>query len=442
MPAESIHHFLELPSMKTNFGLAAIVIFIVSCATASAAAPLVPSLVRSTARTDAAKSATGTFVSLYSFRYQPGFSNDAAIPVGGLVYVNGEFYGAAGGGPGMYLYGPGTIFEVSPTGQEKVLFDFGTQPHDSYAPSSGLTLANGVLYGTTAGGGNFANCGGGCGTVFGFTPSSGNSLHTIYDFNGPFSSTSPVDGASPGRGLVAVNGKLFGTTQYGGLRTGGTVFEISQPGADTILHDFTNSPDGYEPAAGLTYVNGVLYGTTPSGGANGTGTIYSITSTGERVVYSFRANASGVGAVPEGTLLYLNGEFYGTTYLGGNSGGQVGTIFEINATTRAEKVLRTFVPRTSDGNYPDAGLVALNGLLYGTTRSGGASNLGTMFQIAPDGSNYKVLHSFNLTDGAYPEASMIAVNGVLYGTTTQGGNDASCGYSLRCGTVFKYTPVY
>jgi uncharacterized repeat protein (TIGR03803 family) len=97
----------------------------------------------------------------------------------------------------------------------------------------------------------------------------------------------------------------------------------------------------------------------------------------------------------------------------------------------------------SDGAYPEAGLIAdSNGNLYGTTRAGGASGVGTVFELmrpATAGGAWTetVLHAFTGgSDGAHPEAGLIADSkGNLYGTTAGGG-----GSGFGSGTVFELMP--
>ncbi|MGC1335938.1 MAG: choice-of-anchor tandem repeat GloVer-containing protein, partial [Candidatus Cybelea sp.] len=86
-----------------------------------------------------------------------------------------------------------------------------------------------------------------------------------------------------------------------------------------------------------------------------------------------------------------------------------------------------------DGEYPYAGLINVNGTLYGTTYFGGAYDDGTVFSITASG-KVTVLHSFGMTgDGEYPIAGLIDVGATLYGTTPAGGaNDG--------GTVFALSP--
>jgi uncharacterized repeat protein (TIGR03803 family) len=79
---------------------------------------------------------------------------------------------------------------------------------------------------------------------------------------------------------------------------------------------------------------------------------------------------------------------------------------------------------------PLAGLAELNGVLYGTTYSGGTNGYGTVFSLSKSGTE-SVLHSFNVHgDGVNPSASLIAVRGILYGTT-RGGGGAGLGTVLR-----------
>jgi len=94
----------------------------------------------------------------------------------------------------------------------------------------------------------------------------------------------------------------------------------------------------------------------------------------------------------------------------------------------------------SDGSNPVAGL-ALDSLgnIYGTTKSGGANFLGTVFELPSKGKGVTVLYSFaGGSDGAFPWAGVAIDNaGNLYGTTFNGGGSTNCGGG--CGTVFKLT---
>ncbi|MGA8325171.1 MAG: choice-of-anchor tandem repeat GloVer-containing protein [Candidatus Cybelea sp.] len=90
---------------------------------------------------------------------------------------------------------------------------------------------------------------------------------------------SGCDGAVPCAGLIDVDGILYGTTAYGGdvtYRSGlGTVFRISTTGKEQVLHNFGVS-DGEHTAAASIHENKMLYGTTNEGGTYGEGTVFNI----------------------------------------------------------------------------------------------------------------------------------------------------------------------
>jgi uncharacterized repeat protein (TIGR03803 family) len=242
------------------------------------------------------------------------------------------------------------------------------------------------------------------------------------------------DGTNPVAGLVDVKGTLYGTTATGGANNGGTVFAVAKTGEETVLHSFGSSGDGGQPEAGLIDVKGTLYGTTEYGGAHGGGTVFSITTAGkEKIVYSFGFSGTD-GVAPFAGLLDVNGTLYGTTQQGGVGycgSATCGTVFSV--TTRgAEKVLYSFGQQADDGMYPVAGLIDVKGRLYGTTEYGGAGGCGTVFSVTMGGTQ-EVLHSFSCgKDGSEPMAGLIDVTGTLYGTTEAGGEHYG-------GTVFTIT---
>jgi len=267
-------------------------------------------------------------------------------------------------------------------------------------------------------------------------------FNTLARFNG-------TDGQYPYDQLVqGFNGNYYGTTAENGANGFGTVFEITPAGKLTTLYNFcskSSCADGANPSAGLAQaISGNLYGTTYYGGANNAGTVFEITPAGKlTTLYSFCSHSSCTdGQNPEAGLMQApNGNFYGTTYLGGSSGcaGGCGTVFEI---TPAGKLttLYTFCSKSGcpDGSLPYAGLVqGTNGNFYGTTQNGGATNNGTVFEITPTG-RLTTLHSFCISgcgDGANPYGGLVqAANGNFYGTTYYGG-----AYSQ--GTAFEMTPA-
>jgi uncharacterized repeat protein (TIGR03803 family) len=170
------------------------------------------------------------------------------------------------------------------------------------------------------------------------------------------------------------------------------------------------------------------------------------TRNGYSLLYSFYAN----GMFPEGGLISdESGDLYGTTFSGGDHG--LGTVFKI-APDGTETVLYSFCPSPpcTNGMSPDSSLTMDSaGNFYGTTYMGGGGSCeegcGVVFKLAPDGSEI-ALYSFcsekNCADGAVPSGNLIFDSqGNIYGTAAFGGNTGCTDVSgSGCGTVFKLSP--
>jgi uncharacterized repeat protein (TIGR03803 family) len=300
-----------------------------------------------------------TYKSIYSF------GAAERRPSAGLIDVNGTLYGTTNGYPSS----DGTVFAVSTSGNERVVYKFQGPPDGGYpSPFTGLIDVNRTLYGTAGGGAS------NLGTVFAVS-TSGNE-RVVYSFQGP------PDGQYPASSLIDVNGTLYGTTQGGGASNNGTVFAVNLSGNERVLYSFQGPPDGAGPGT-LINVNGTLYG-TGGGGASGDGIIFAVSTSGnERVVYNFQGAPDGAG--PRAGLVDVNGTLYGTTQGGGascaNVFGHCGTIFEVS-TSGNERVVYNF-QGPPDGRDPFAVLTDVNGTLYGTTYFGGAGDMGSIFELRP-----------------------------------------------------------
>lgn len=155
---------------------------------------------------------------LYSFQGKP----DGSIPSGDLLNLGGTLYGVTWGGG---AHRDGAVYSVTTTGTERVLYSFADAP-DGAQPNGGLTDVDGTLYGTTATGGT-AGCGGssGCGTIFSLSTSG--SEQVLYSFTGG------AHGYHPNSPLVSIKGTLYGSTEYGGETVGcrrvgcGIIFALS-----------------------------------------------------------------------------------------------------------------------------------------------------------------------------------------------------------------------
>ncbi|HZW92989.1 MAG TPA: choice-of-anchor tandem repeat GloVer-containing protein [Candidatus Eremiobacteraceae bacterium] len=280
---------------------------------------------------------------------------DGANPRAGLILdASGNLYGTTSQG-GIAAdcggNGCGVVFELSPFSgggwAEKELHSF-TGGSDGAQPWAGLIFdTDGNLYGTTSAGGSS-----GTGVVFELKPASGGGwkeavLHTF---------SSVAKGLTPAAGVIFdPHGNLYGTTSGGGITTGdcsptgcGVVFKLSPDvstggWAETVIHVFQGTRDGAFPDAGVILDSaGNLYGTTQQGGlltggcdANRCGVVFefSPTATGwkETVLHDF-IGTSADGALPEAGLVLdsTTGNLYGTTTEDGTSGGNgSGTAFEI-----------------------------------------------------------------------------------------------------------------
>ena len=162
----------------------------------------------------------------------------------------------------------------------------------------------------------------------------------------------------------------------------------------------------------------------------------------ETILYNFTGQADGKYP-PSGLAIDSFGNLYGTA--GGGQGctskaSSCGIVFSLSPGGTLT-VLHAFTSGRKDGNGPQAGLIrGAKGILYGTTKAGGPSGLGTVYQVTPQGKETVLYFFTGLTDGGAPWAPVVRdASGNLYGTTSQGG-DATCGLAgTGCGTVYKVT---
>ncbi|MGJ8642408.1 MAG: choice-of-anchor tandem repeat GloVer-containing protein [Luteolibacter sp.] len=324
-------------------------------------------------------SPSGQISTLFEFSGSGGNSDGGFLFAGLIQGSDGNFYGTTFTGGNS---DNGTVFRMTPTGHVTTLVEFSGNTGDKLGsqPKAKLRLgSDGNFYGTTSKGGT-----NGLGTVFRLT--SAGQFTTLVEFTG---TTGDRLGSQPESNLIEdSNGDFYGTTSRGGTNDLGTVFRITSGGQFTLLTEFSLF-DGAFPSGGLVKgADGSFYGTASVGGANGVGTVFSITSGGQlTVLVEFSGNEGlNLGSQPiAGLILADDGNFYGTTGAGGTDG--QGTVFRMTP----DGHLTTLVNFTgnagdSPGGSPRAPLVqGGDGNFYGTTFSGGENGRGTVYRLAPPG---------------------------------------------------------
>jgi len=224
---------------------------------------------------------------------------------------------------------------------------------------------------------------------------------------------------------------------------------------ETVLYSFNSRGSGGDfPYGGLIFDSaGNLYGTTFDGGrsgcgGNGCGVVFELTPLSgggwsEKPLHIFSDTGTD-GVQPVASLIFDGfGNLYGTTRYGGSS--SCGTVFELIPQTNgawSEKILHSFSSNGIDGCTLYAGVIFdAAGNLYGTTTGGGTYGFGTAFELSPGATGHwreKLLHTFGgATDGWSPEGGLVMDSvGNLYGTTVFGGNRTL----NESGTVFELLP--
>jgi len=306
-----------------------------------------------------------------------GGTTDGCYPYAPLVIdKSGNVYGTTSG---CGANNTGIVFKISPSEIETILHNFGVAflSGDGSYPRGGLALdARGNLYGTTTQGGVIPDL---AGTIFRVSPSGTETV--LYSFTGGADGGEPIAGP-----ILDESRNLYGTTHVGGAHNEGTVFELSASGSLTVLYSFGGSTgDGLLPNAGVVLdKKGNLYGTTSLGGAAGVGTVYAMNPSSKtgKILHSFSAiNGDGTEPYAGVVLDSAQANLYGATPLGGSFG--VGTVYRLSLSGLKETVLHSF-GATGDGSTPFGGVILdSKGNVYGTTSIGGKYNLGTVYRVVP-----------------------------------------------------------
>lgn len=370
---------------------------------------------------------------LHAFSGLDGWAPTAALVEG----ADGDLYGTtAEGGTGGY----GVLFRVTTEGVFSVIAEFtGSAGALPGSVPEGLVIGpDGHLYGLTASGGSALN-----GTIFRLLRTG--EVESLLEFTG-------IEGAVVGRrpvGALAVQGAfLYGVTAAGGANEVGTMFRLGTDGSFLSLCAFSGnggSTPGAHPAGGLcAHPDGRLYGTTEFGGSNGVGVVFDWQPTGSvgfSLVHTF-SDASG--SQPAGRLAVgADDALYGTTSVGAIEG--VGALFRLS-TTGTYEVLAELTGTTGNapGSASRGGVVFdADGVLWLAPSAGGIGNFGLLARWS-SASGYAVAMEFTTEDGWSPNgAPVYDGNGGWLLTLAEGGSEGggAIGYISGSSGVVSFAPI-
>jgi len=321
---------------------------------------------------------TGIYQQLIHFRY----SDIGGLPQCSLIEASdGLVYGTTTSG-GVNSWG--IIFRIDPADRSfEKIFDFEAYNLGGVCKDGVIEASNGMLYGLASVGG--ANMGG---VLFALDPSA--MQYTVlvnFDEN--------VSGGYPlGKLIQGSNGNLYGVTQRGGVNGDGVLFEYNMNTSSyVLLHEFNVTVSGRYPSGPMQASNGKLYGTTHWGGAYDKGVLYEYDLLTNSMSTKVDFDNLNKGAYPVGVPVeHQENQLYALTGQGGSDGG--GVLYHFNASNG----LFTKIKNLMDDGYgfsPTSSLMkASNDLIYGTTANGGPQDYGVVFSFDPLGGDFTVAHAF------------------------------------------------
>lgn len=307
----------------------------------------------------------------------------------------------------------------------------------AYGPVAPIQATDGNFYGIAAGGVH------GEGVIYQMTPSG--RLRYVYSF---CSQPKCADGnngtASP---ILGSDGSLYGVTSFGGSNGSGTIYKLTLDGKLTVLHNFcppTSCSEGTNSYGLMEGSDGNFYGTTFQGGDSNLGTIFRISPTGDfKVLYNFCSLANCAdGWLPQSPPIQgLDGNFYGVVTAGGSMQG--GLLYKLTP-SGSYSVVRNFCSYTNSpcsGAQPESIVQDASGNFFGVAEFGGGKNFGAIFEITST-HQYKTLRSFDTVTG-YPLPGLTLGNdGNVYGKTQGNPNGLNFGTLFEVTAAGVYTRLY
>jgi len=316
------------------------------------------------------------------------------------------------------------LYTTSPSGHAVIMYNAATNTVTQVAPFNTVNIAqpigpllhtgNGVLYGLANNSSNLY------GAIYKTDTTSG-TVSTLYQFTNNNRSVSGL--------TLANNGKLYTLAATSTSNTTGIYSFDTTSLAYTKEYEIIGNTGSGQAAVLLKASNGLLYGVVRAGGANNMGILFSFNPSNNAYTSLYDFNTANGTNPNAGLIQASNGKLYGVTAYGGVN--DKGVIYSYDIASNTYTKLYDFVQ--SGGESPSAPLMqASNGLLYGTTMTGGSNFQGVIYSFDLSSNTYTKLHDFFANGGYGPRTALTqASNGLLYGTANQGGTNFK-------GVIFSY----
>jgi uncharacterized repeat protein (TIGR03803 family) len=307
--------------------------------------------------------------------------------------ANGKLYGTTNlGGNGQPA--AGTLFSFDPsTGTYATLVDFNIT-NGGFGWGGLTTMPDGMLYGSTYGGGSG-------GSIFRVDPTT-DTYTIVYSLD-----QAQDGGAITNRLQRGGDGLLYGTAAYGGANNAGTLFRFNTATSTfTKLHDLGGGINGDTPYGSLCDGgNGWFYGTTYDGGTGDEGILFKYAPASNTFVKLLDYTGANGQSPWNSPVVAGADQLFGTVAIGGTNGS--GLIYRLQPSNDLVQEVYSFSSSIGGllfGNVSVAG----DGQLYGMSSFGGQNFEGTIYRLDPSSGELTTLHSFTgSTDGQTPRGDLL-----------------------------------
>lgn len=233
-------------------------------------------------------------------------------------------------------------------------------------------------------------------------------FHTIYEFQN-------ANLHSPVSALSTAAGSIFASTSGYAYDSAIGVFSISLDGTGMKSHLTRKLLGQGFRLNELVKVGGNFFGSAYSGALNHKGILFSMDTSGSNYVVLHEFSGDD-GTTPSGELLWDDHKLIGVTSLGGSE--NLGVVYQINEDGTEFKNLLHFGSNASGLGRPIFGITKAFGRYWGTTTKGGAkyNGYGAIYSCLPDGTDLTIHHIFDRTDSfQWVKTKLLEYDGKLWG---------------------------